>query len=257
MATTPNDPANGTKPDKADLSQQMLMREVDEAVRTDEVTGALRKYGWSVGISAALGLAAFGGYLYWDSRNERALEQQSEHLVLAMDELEAGNLELADQELAAIDGQISPAAKASANMLRAAIALEGGRTDDAVAFYEQVVADEDVPQPTRDSALLRLVTANFDNMEAQAVIDRLGPLAVAGNPWFGSAGELVAHAYLDQNKPDQAGPLLVAIAQDESVPESLRDRARQLAGRYGFDAIDDVEELMSDLGSGNGAAAAQ
>ncbi len=257
MATTPNDPASGSKPDKADLSQQMLMREVDEAVRTDEVTGAVRKYGWSVGIAAVLGLAAFGGYLYWDSRNERALEQQSEHLVLAMDELEAGNLELADQELAAIDGQISPAAKASANMLRAAIALEGGRTDDAVAFYEQVVADEDVPQPTRDSALLRLVTANFDNMEAQAVIDRLGPLAVAGNPWFGSAGELVAHAYLDQNKPDQAGPLLVAIAQDESVPESLRDRARQLAGRYGFDAIDDVEELMSDLGSGNGAAAAQ
>jgi hypothetical protein len=80
---------------------------------------------------------------------------------------------------------------------------------------------------------------------------------VAGNAWFGSAGELVANAYLDQGKPEQAGPLLVAIAQDETVPQSLRARMLQLAGRYGFDAIDDVDELMSDLGSGNGAQAAQ
>lgn len=257
MATTPNDPASGDKQDKPDLSQQMLMREVDEAVRTDEVTGALRKWGWPLGIAVVLGLAGFGGYLYWDSRNEAALERQSEILVQAMDELEAGNLPQADQELATIDGEISPMAKAVANMLRAGIALEGGRTDDAVAFYEQVVADEQVSQATRDAALLRLVTANYDNMDPQAVIDRLGPLAVAGNAWFGSAGELVANAYLDQGKPEQAGPLLVAIAQDETVPQSLRARMLQLAGRYGFDAIDDVDELMSDLGSGNGAQAAQ
>jgi hypothetical protein len=254
VATTPNDPTDGNKPD---LGQQMLMREVDEAVRTDEVTGALRKYGWQVGIAAVLGLLGFAGYLYWDGRNEAALERQSEALIQALDELEAGNLPQADRELAAIDGEISPSAKASANMLRAAIALQQGRTDDAVAFYEQVVADENVSQPTRDSALLRQVTANYDNMEPQAVIDRLGPLAVAGNPWFGSAGELVAHAYLDQNKPDMAGPLLVAISQDENVPQSLRARSLLLAGRYGFDAVDDVDEIMNQLSSGNDAQASQ
>lgn len=254
MATTPNEPDNGTKPD---LSQQMLMREVDEAVRTDEVTGALRRYGLAVGIAAAAGLLAFGGYLYWDGRNEAALERQSEVLIQALDELEAGNLSQADQELATIDGDVSPAAKASANMLRAAIALEQGRTDDAVTLYEQVVADENAPQPSRDSALLRLVTANYDNMEPQAVIDRLGPLAVAGNPWFGSAGELVAHAYLDQNKPEQAGPLLVAIAKDENVPETLRARSLLLAGRYGFDAIDDVDEIMNQISARSEASAAQ
>ena len=254
MATTPNDPADGNKPD---LGQQMLMREVDEAVRTDEVTGALRKYGLPVGLAAAAGLLAFGGYLYWQGRNDAALERQSEALIQAMDELEAGNLPLADQELAAIDGEVSPAAKASANMLRAAIALQQNRTADAVALYEQVVANDDVPQATRDAALLRLVTANYDNMEPQAVIDRLGPLAVAGNPWFGSAGELVAHAYLDQNKPDQAGPLLVAIAKDEAVPESLRARSLLLAGRYGFDAVDDVDAIMDQLNADNQPQAAQ
>ena len=247
MASTPNDPTGGKADKDADLTQQMLMREVDEAVRTDEVTGALRKYGLPVGLALALGLVVFAGYLWWDGSKEAALETQSERLVQAMDELEAGNLEQADRELAAIDGDTSPAALASANMLRAAIALEAGRTADAVAFYEQVVANENVPQAMRDASLVRLVTANYDNMQPQAVIDRLAGLAVPESAWFGSAGELVAHAYLDQNKPDQAGPLLVQLARDDNVPESLRARTRQLAGFYGFDAVEDVDTLLEGL----------
>jgi hypothetical protein len=260
VATTPSDPNSG-KPDKKDLTQQMLMREVDEAVRADDVSGALKKWGLPVGLALALGLASFGGYLWWDGNRDEALQRQSELLVQAMDELEAGNFEQADQELASIDGDTSPAAMASANMLRAAIALQQGRTSDAVAFYEQVVANGDAPQPMRDASLLRLVTANYDNMEPQAVIDRLAGLAQPDSAWFGSAGELVAHAYLDQGKPEQAGPLLVSIAQDDNVPESLRARTRQLAGFYGFDAIEDVDGMLDDLrpedGTGAAPAAAQ
>ncbi|MES2700336.1 MAG: hypothetical protein V4647_12075, partial [Pseudomonadota bacterium] len=140
----------------------------------------------------------------------------------------------------------SPGARASANMLRGAIALEQGRTAAAVAFYDRVANDEDAPPPMRDASLVRLVSASYDTMDKQQVIDRLRPLATPGNAWFGSAGELVAHAYLDQNKPDLAGPLLVQIAKDETVPETIRARTRQLAGRYGFDAIDDVNELIGD-----------
>ncbi len=223
------------------------MREVDEAVRTDEVTDAFRKFGWPVGILLVLGLLGFGGYLYWDSSKEQALEAHSEALILAMDELEAGNLATADEELAMIGDDASPGAIASARMTRAGIALEQGRTDDAVAFYEEVIANADVPKPLRDAALARLVAANFDNMDPQDVIDRLGPLAAPGNPWFGSAGELVAHAYLEQDKVDQAGPLLVAIAQDDGVPDALRARTRQLAGAYGFDAIEDVEVTLETM----------
>ncbi|MFC3098811.1 hypothetical protein [Alteraurantiacibacter palmitatis] len=254
MATTPNDPR---KPAEApDLTQQMLMREVDEAVRSDEVANAARKYGWPVGIGLLLGLAAFGGYLWWDGRTEAALERQSEMLVLAMDKLEAGQLDDADAELALIDGNVSPAAHASALMMRAAIAMQEDRFDDAVTFYEQVIANEKAPQPMRDASLVRKVSIRFDQMQPQAIIDELQALARPGTPWFGSAGEMVAHAYLAQNKPELAGPLLVQIAQDETVPDSLRARTRQLAGFYGFDAIEDVGELMDSVASqGENAAA--
>ena len=63
------------------------------------------------------------------------------------------------------------------------------------------------------------------------------PLAVAGNPWFGSAGELVALAYQKMGKVDLAGPLFAAMAKDKNVPETIRTRALRLAGLLGVDAV--------------------
>jgi hypothetical protein len=88
------------------------------------------------------------------------------------------------------------------------------------------------------------------------VVDRLKPLAVPGNPWFGSAGELVGMAYLRQGKNDLAGPLFAAIAKDESVPASLRSRTRQLAGLLGYDAVVDVDAALAEMRNDEQAPAA-
>jgi hypothetical protein len=81
------------------------------------------------------------------------------------------------------------------------------------------------------------------------VIDRLKPLAVPGKPWFGSAGELVAQAYLKQGKTEAAGALFGSIAKDKTVPDTLRRRARQLAGQLGVDAVEDpVAAVRGDEG---------
>ena len=79
----------------------------------------------------------------------------------------------------------------------------------------------------RDLALIRQTTIEFDALKPQQVVDRLKPLAVEGAPWFGSAGELVAIAYMKMCKPELAGPMFAAMAKDENVPQSIRSRARQ------------------------------
>jgi hypothetical protein len=56
------------------------------------------------------------------------------------------------------------------------------------------------------------------------------PLAVAGNAWLGSAGELMAAAYLREGRRDLAGQVFARIAADAEVPSSLRQRAVQMAG---------------------------
>ena len=84
-------------------------------------------------------------------------------------------------------------------------------------------------------------------LNPQTVVDRLKPLATPGNPWFGSAGELVAMAYMKQGKEELAGPLFAAIAKDDDVPQTLRSRARQLAGLLGYDAVEDVDRTLAEM----------
>ena len=88
------------------------------------------------------------------------------------------------------------------------------------------------------------------------MIAKLAPLAVPGNAFFASAGELTAIAHLEAGNRAEAGTLFGELAQDESLPETLRSRARQMAGLLGVDAIEDVEQLLEDEGvvSADGAA---
>ena len=228
------------------------MREVDEAVRHEQVGSAFQKYAIPGGILLVVVLIALGAWLYWDNRREAEMERRSEELVAAIDELEAGNLSVADEELAPLVEQGGPGAAAAAAMLRAAIALEQGRDEEAVQLYDRVISDGDAPEILRNVALIRSVAARYEELDAQEVIDRLGPLATAGSPWFGSAGELVAMAYLAQGRQDQAGPLLAQIATDEQVPQTLRSRTRQMAGLLGYDAVEDVEEALAQMRSDEG-----
>ena len=232
----------------------VLMREVDEAVRQDQVGTAAKKYGLVIAGALVFLLVLFGGWLFWQNRQESRLEQRSEELVAAIDELEAGNARIADAELEGLLADSSPGGAASARLLRAGIAVQQNRAEEAVALLSEVAADEDAPQPYRDFAAIRSVLVGYDDLQPQQVIERLGPLAVPGNAWYGSAGELVALAHLQLGQEDRAGPLLAAIARDEAVPETLRTRARQLAGLLGYDAVEDVEETIAGLTQNSPAA---
>lgn len=228
------------------------MREVDEAVRQDEFADLMAKYGKPLIAVVVIGLAAFAGYLFWDGQREAELEAQSETMISALDRLEAGNLDTARTTLDDLTKSGDGAVKANAQMLQAGIALEQGKTDEAAALFAAIAADEAAPDLVRDLAAVREVATRFDTMKPDEVIARLKPLAVPGKAWFGSAGELVAMAYLEQGKRKEAGTLLAEISKNEDVPDSLRSRTRQMAGLLGVDAIEDVDEVLEEV---NGAQA--
>lgn len=223
-----------------------LLREVDEAFRQDQVGTVFKRHGLAIGGGLVLVLAAFGGWLFWSEYREGQLEERSEKLITTLDKVDAGQIEAADADLAKL-AEGSSATAVSAKLTRAAIALRDNRKQEAVGLFEGIAADADAPQAYRDLATIRAVAVQFDQMKPQDVIDRLKPLATPGNPWFGSAGELVGMAYLAQNKPELAGPLFAAIAKDEKVPQTLRSRTRQLAGVLGYDAVVDVDKTLAEM----------
>lgn len=222
----------------------VFVREVDEAVRDDQLAYLAKRYGLPLGIAVLIGLLAFGGWLLWQENREAAMEQHSEELVRAIDRVGAGNLDTASKALDSVIKDGNGAASASARILRAGIAIEQGRKAEAAKLFAAVAADTSAPKPFRDLANVREVAVNFDTMKPEDVVARLKPLAVPGDPWFGSAGEMVGLAYLKQGKKELAGPLFATIAKDEGLPETLRARARQLSGLLGYDAIGDVDKIV-------------
>lgn len=256
MALSPIRPADPA--DKAALRQRaqedVFRREVDEAVRQDTVSGFFRKWGKLIIVLVVLALAALGAWSWWHHKTTTEAEADAVDLTLAIDQLEAGNLEAAAEKAAGLTAEGTPAAyRAPAQFLAAAAALDKGNEDEAVKMFEAVANDASNPQPFRDLAAIRAVSVRFDDMEPQQVVDRLKPLAVPGNPWFGSAGEMVGLAYVEQGKPELAGPLFAEIARDEDQPETLRARARQLAGLFGTDAVDDAQDIVDQIASGGAA----
>lgn len=222
------------------------MREVDEAVRQDEAAEFARRYGIAIVVLVVLALAAFGGWLWWQNHRENKLERGSEEFIQALDQLDAGNRAAADAQLEPIAQKGSPAAAAGARMLQAGILQEKGDRAGAAKAFFAIADDKDAPEAYRNLAAIRGVTSSFDSMKPEDVIARLKPLAAPGNPWFGSAGELVAMAYLKQGKEDLAGPLFASIAKDKDAPQSLQVRARQMAGVLGYDAVTDVDQVLAE-----------
>jgi hypothetical protein len=221
------------------------MREVDEALRQDEMLGLFRRWGRPAAVVVVIGLLALAGYLYWDNSRKQAAGEVGEQFTLALDKLGASNLTAADKELTGVVAKGGEGSVAAAKLLRGGIAFQQNKQAEAVKLFAEVSADANAPKPFRDLATIREMAVKFDQLPPQQVVDRLKPLAVPGNPWFGSAGELVGIAYMKQGRNDLAGPLFAAISRDKEVPDSLRRRTRQLAGLLGVDAIDDVAKAAA------------
>ena len=224
-----------------------LMREVDDAVRGDQYRHIWENYGRYIIGAVVLGLAIFAGVLFFGQQSEGDREKNSEVLVQSLDQLEAGNLEQADESVAPLAEDGRGGAQAQAQMLRAGIALEDGRSEDAIALFEQVAANSDAPDAIRQLAELRAVVTAYDTLKPSVVVTRLTPLAQEGEPFYGSAAEVVAMAHLDAGDQKKAAALFAEIAQNEDVVETIRGRARQMAGVLGVDAVGDVDELVEQM----------
>lgn len=258
MASQPpsNDAPRSNTAERDAAQQDGFLREVDEALREEQMVAAVKRWAIPVGAAIVVLLLALGGYMVWDNQRKAAASEITEKVVLAMDKIDAGQLDAAAKDLEALKNQGSAGNRAVVAMTLAAIAVDQGKSDEAAKRFEAIASDAAMPQTYRDLATIRAVTIKFDTMKSEDVVTRLKPLAVPGNPFFGSAGELLGMAWLEMGKPELAGPLFAQIGNDKTVPESLRNRVRQIASGLGYDGGDDVKPDAEGEPTGAADAAA-
>ncbi len=254
----PSSNVPATKAADRDAAQQDgFLREVDEALREEQVVDAFKRFAKPVGAVLVVGLLALAGYLYWDNSVDSAGALRSEKSMLALDKVQAGQLDAAAVEFAALAKDGPAASRTLAAMNLAAITAEQGKTDQAAQQFAAIAADAAAPKLYRDLAAVREVTLRYDTLKPDEVIAKLKPIAVPGNAYFGTAGELLGMAYLDAGKPDLAGALFAQVGQDKTVPQSIRVRVRQIASGLGYDGGVDLPNETPAAAAAAAAAAEQ
>ncbi len=218
-----------------------LLREVDDAVRRDDMMSFWSRYGRLVAAAVGVALAGYGGFLLWLSYQHGIAERSSEDFAVMLKSASGAQLDQANYDKLTKSG--SDGYRSQAELVKAALASGKNDARAAVASYDAIRADASSPAPIKDLALVRRTALEFDTMKPQAVVDALKGLAVPGNPWFGSAGEMTALAYLKMNKKREAGDVFASVNRDTTVTESIRLRAGQMAGMLGVspDAITTIE----------------
>jgi hypothetical protein len=217
-------------------SSEIFLREVDENLRRDQLQDFFKSYGKWLIAAVVLFLAAVGGWIYWQDQQHKQAAADSEKLHKTFTDIAEGRANAAQAPLGDLAQSHSDAIRASAVLAQAAVALDKNDRNSAIAKFRQISEDRSLPQVYRDLGTIRVTALEFDGLKPEQVIARLEPLARAGNPWFGSAGEMTALALLKQGKKAEAGKLFAAVAADRQVPDSIRSRAVQIAGTLGVDA---------------------
>lgn len=215
---------------------ESFVREVDENLRRDQMAERAKRYGGVVAVAVVLFLIAVACYLYWQHRQRLEAEAGTEQLAGALQDIGSNKMATAPAQLDVLRQADVEGVKATAGLTRASLALQQGNRKLASTIYAEIAADTSLSQAFRDVALVRGTALDYDSLKPDEVIARLQPIAEPGQPFFGSAGEMVGMALIAKGQKSAAAQLFAKIAADKGVPESLRSRAVQVAGSLGLDA---------------------
>lgn len=213
-------------------TNEAFLREVDDAVRQDQLVDFWTRYGKAVIAVIVTGLIALAGWLWWQSTQNTVAGTQGEELSAVLDELGAGRTAGVDAKLKSLESARADGYRAAAKLTRAAMIAQQGNAKGAAAQFGAIAGDASLPQPYRDLALIRQTATEFDTLKPAQVVARLTPLAVQGGAFHGSAGEMIGVAQLRAGQPQRAIATFTAVANDEAVPQTIRRRLGQLAIAY-------------------------
>jgi hypothetical protein len=205
------------------VSDESLFREVDEEVRQDQLKKLWDRYGnYVIALFAGvvIAVAVLKGWQYWQLRQSEAAAATYGDALRLMGE---GKRAEADT---ALKGVTQTGFSHIAKLRRAANLAVEGKTDEAVALYDELAADPGGEPSMRDLARIRAGYLLADKLSPAELIGRLGALDNDQSDWRGAAREIFALAAYRTGDYSMADRYANAIVADGDVPLSLRQRAR-------------------------------
>jgi hypothetical protein len=200
-----------------------VFREVDEEVRREQLLKLWRRHSKQVIAAVLLVLAVVAAIFGWRQwQEQRRIDRANAYLAAAA--LPPAEAVEAYEGLAGEDGY-----GVLARLRQGSLLAELGRKAEALAAFEALSMDRDVPQVYRDLAVILHAQHALGQADSGDLIRRLEPLTAADNPWRFPAMELTALAELHAGNSARARTLFLTLADDPAAPASLRGRAAEIA----------------------------
>lgn len=200
-----------------------VFREVDEEVRREQLLKLWRRYSKHVIAAVLLVLAVIAAILGWRQwQEQRRIDRANAYLAAAA--LPPAEAVEAYEQMTGEDGY-----GVLARLRQGSVLAELGRKAEALAAFEALAMDRDVPQVYRDLAVILSAQHALGQADSGELIRRLEPLTAADNPWRLPAMELTALAELHAGNTARARTLFLTLADDPAAPAGLRGRAAEIA----------------------------
>lgn len=195
--------------------------EVTDAVRQDQLWAAFKKWGWVGGVVILAIVGGTGWNAWQNEQSQQAARAFGDEVMAAVKDKDTGTA------LAKITPE-GPGRTAILKIMQGDAAVEAGKPEDALKFYDAVSSEQGLPRSITDLAKLKAVIVAGDKMDAGQRSATLQELATPGAPYRLLAMEQQAADTLASG--DKAGAISIAqnILQDAGLTPGLQQRATEL-----------------------------
>lgn len=208
------------------MSDDSFIREVEEELRTDKLKAFWSRFGVLIvggAIAIAVGTAGFVG---WQSYTTSQANASGDRFLEALNLANEGNSQEALSRLAELEADGYGQYAVLARMRAASERHNAGNTDQAIADFDAIAADNSVPIALRDAARVRAAYLMVDAGSYQDVANRAEPLAAGDNAFRHSAREALALSAWKNGRADDALRLIDELLADTIVPPGIAQRAQ-------------------------------
>lgn len=205
------------------MTDESLIREVDEEVRQDEYKKLADRHGSKVIAVIAAIVLAVAGYEGWKYYQKSQAEVASVVYLDAVRKADDGKYDDALASLAAIK---HPGFEQLGKLREAAVIAAMGDADKAIAAYDAIIGNKSTDPVLADLARIRQGYLLVDKSSPDELLTRLGTFDKDGNAWRHAAREIFGLSAYRVKDYTMADRYMNAIFADPEAPQALKQRAQ-------------------------------
>ncbi|MGJ8529886.1 tetratricopeptide repeat protein [Maritalea sp.] len=222
-----------------------VFREVDEELRNERMNKLWRRFGpYVIGVAAFIILLVAGNeaWRWWQTSSAN---QGADQFTAAIQSVESGDLDAGQAALGDVVETGSGQYPILAKFRLAALLAEEGKTNEAVAAYDELVTTSSDTR-LRELASIFAAYLLIDAGDPAAVTQRVGEMQVDSHPMRNAAREAIGLAHYKAGNFVEARLLFDTIAADPLTPRDLGLRVSLYLGQLTAQGIGSTTEAASE-----------